>query len=382
MSLTTHRRRRRRSAALTLLLGLILTAGAAEDPRARLQALEQDLGRLETWLASTRGDRDALEKELERGDLALAELAEQVRATERALIEQRPEQQRLTQEVADLSERELASRAALQAEIRRAWLVARRGPLQLLLEAEDPERIARLLAYHEHLTRARIKALDQFRSTRQKLQQRRVELATVEDRLRRERDQLTEQATRLERARTERASALARLDQEIGAREANREELLQTREELSKLLERLARQTYEPSGATFAASRGTLPWPVDGRIRQAYTATRGSSSRRWGGVLLAAESGSTVRAVHPGRVVFADWMRGFGLLVIVDHGGGYMSLYAQAESLLRSAGDTVAAGDALATAGQSGGSAESGVWFEIRKDGKPEDPGRWCRPKA
>ncbi len=382
MSLTTHRRRRRRSAALTLLLGLILTAGAAEDPRARLQALEQDLGRLETWLASTRGDRDALEKELERGDLALAKLAEQVRATERALIEQRPEQQRLTQEVADLSERELASRAALQAEIRRAWLVARRGPLQLLLEAEDPERIARLLAYHEHLTRARIKALDQFRSTRQELQQRRVELATVEDRLRRERDQLTEQATRLERARTERASALARLDQEIGAREANREELLQTREELSKLLERLARQTYEPSGATFAASRGTLPWPVDGRIRQAYTATRGSSSRRWGGVLLAAESGSTVRAVHPGRVVFADWMRGFGLLVIVDHGGGYMSLYAQAESLLRSAGDTVAAGDALATAGQSGGSAESGVWFEIRKDGKPEDPGRWCRPKA
>lgn len=364
---------------LTYSLQSGLEARAETQPQQRLEAIQADLGRLERWLQSTRRDRDELQDELRRADLALAQLATEARETQRTLDTQTKLAARLESEIAATAEQECAAREAVQAVVRQAWLLSRRGPLQLVLEAESPERVARLLAYHEHLARSRAQAIEAFRQSRRDLEHRRQELDAVLVELEQQNRTLDTQARQLAEARRGQQTALARIDAEIEDREVRRQELLRSQGRLQELLERLARQAVEPRGETFVANRGRLPWPVQGRIIQGFDANRSSGSRRSGGVLLAAEPGSTVHAIHPGRVVFADWMRGLGLLVILDHGGGYMTLYAQAESLLRNVGDMVEAGEPLATAGQSGGSRESGVWFEIRHNGQPADPTRWCR---
>ncbi len=368
---------------VTLCLAGLLTLGAlaAEDPRAQLEAIEADIGRIDQWLASSRRDREALQDDLRRIDLSLAEISGRARETRAAIERNRERATALEREIVTLQGQEAEAREAVQATIRQAWLLGRRGPLQLLLEAESPERIARLLAYHERLASTRAAAMESYREHRQELERSQAELAATRERLERDRETLDTQVSRLDSAREAQASGLARLEADIGAREASRAELMQNQARLEELLERLSRQVVAPTGETFVASRGNLPWPVDGRLIEPFETRRGSG-RRTGGVLLSAEPGSTVRAIHPGRVVFADWMRGLGLLVILDHGGGYMSLYAQAESLLRNIGDIVEAGEPLATAGRSGGSSQAGVWFEIRRNGQPEDPSRWCRPAS
>ena len=131
-------------------------------------------------------------------------------------------------------------------------------------------------------------------------------------------------------------------------------------------------------GGTFAQARGKLPWPVDGRLLARFGTPRSDSRLKWDGVLIGAPAGTRVRAIHDGRVVFADWLRGAGLLLIVDHGGGYLSLYGHNQSLLKGAGERVRAGEAIATVGSSGGQDSPALYFAIRQQGQPSDPLRWC----
>jgi septal ring factor EnvC (AmiA/AmiB activator) len=136
-------------------------------------------------------------------------------------------------------------------------------------------------------------------------------------------------------------------------------------------------------GGPFAQARGKLPWPVDGRLVARYGTPRGGDARtKWDGVLIGASAGGQVRAVHGGRVVFADWLRGSGLLVILDHGNGYLSLYGHNQSLLKDAGDMVTAGEPIATVGNSGGQETPALYFAIRQQGRPSDPAQWCRTQG
>lgn len=136
-------------------------------------------------------------------------------------------------------------------------------------------------------------------------------------------------------------------------------------------------------GGAFAEARGKLPWPINGRLLARFGEARGDDERsRWDGVMISATAGSQVRAVHGGRVVFADWLRGSGLLVILDHGNGYLTLYGHNQSLLKEAGDIVKAGEAIATAGNSGGQDTAALYFAIRQQGRPSDPAQWCRTQG
>jgi septal ring factor EnvC (AmiA/AmiB activator) len=314
-------------------------------------------------------------------DLAVAALAGSVRDAEAALAAQRERIAGIAAEIGTLAEREARQRDALREQLRDAWLLSRRDPVQLVLQAEAPDRLGRILEYHRILTGARLEAIERWEASRTALAEQRARLAEEEAVLAAERDRLAARAAELETARAQRAEVLAKLDARIRAEEEEREELARTRARLVELLERLSREAERPTGEAFAGTRGALPWPVAPRIVQAFGAAAGPDRPSSDGVLIAADAGTPVRAVAPGEIVFADWMRGYGLMVIVDHGGGFMSLYARAESLLRRPGDAVEAGEPLATAGQSGGSGRSGVWFEIRRGGRPEDPVAWCRPR-
>lgn len=368
--------RARRALGVALIAGLPWVAPSAmadARPQERLEAIEAQLQALEDWLSSSRRDHSELQQQLRQSDLALATLAAEVRNTETSLTDTRKALANLNRRIETLEARQAEQQAALQNELQRAWLLARRGPLQTLLEAESVARAGRLLRFHEYLAQARLETLARHRETSAELESSRTQLAQREQQLAEERSQLQQQRDQLADARRDRARVLAQLEAEMAARSARKADLAEEREALEALLERLARDSFDRSGQQFANARGQLPWPLEAET------DADKRQQRHGGLVLSAEEGAQIHAVHAGRVVFADWMRGYGLLIIVDHGGGYMSLYGQAESLLRQVGEVVQAGEPLATAGRSGGQQEAGIWFGIRHEGKPQPPTQWCR---
>ena len=160
-------------------------------------------------------------------------------------------------------------------------------------------------------------------------------------------------------------------------RVSRREALLQDQQRLQALFTELQRRSPGLDATDFAARKGSLPWPLEGVPVSRFGQPRADGRLQWHGLLLRAEPGTPVRAVHRGRVVFADWLRGFGLLTIVDHGDGYMTLYGHAEVLAKRPGDMVESGEVIARAGQSGGARTSGLYFEIRRHGDATDPLQW-----
>ena len=311
----------------------------------------------------------------------MAELAADRRAAEARVADAQARVADLETQIAELVDAEATQTDALRTQVRAAWLLSRRTPLQTLLEAEAPDRVGRLLWFHGRTAEARTALVDSWQRTRTDLDARRATLAAALVDLEAERDALRGRAERLDAARAERGTLLAGLERRIRDRRDNVAELRRTRAELEALLERLVAAAGTLDGSAFEASRGGLPWPASPRILQSFGAPRPPGGLPADGVLIAADPGTPVHAIAAGDVVFAEWMRGFGLLAVVDHGGGYMSLYGQLESLTRRVGDRLEAGEQLATAGRSGGSARAGVWFEVRSQGRPEDPVAWCLPR-
>ena len=198
--------------------------------------------------------------------------------------------------------------------------------------------------------------------------------------------QLTERTQALDTLQTLRRKTLARLDKEIGSSRRRIEEMDREREELEALLDSmtqaLAGLELKREVENFTAARGNMPWPARGRLRNHFGAKRGLGGLRWQGLMIGADEGQDVHAIHHGRVVYADWLRGSGLLMIIDHGDGYMSLYAHNQLLLRETGEWVTTGDTLARVGATGGQQQSGLYFEIRHRGAPLDPVSWCSSRT
>ncbi|MEG1962723.1 MAG: peptidoglycan DD-metalloendopeptidase family protein, partial [Pseudomonas sp.] len=307
--------------------------------------------------------------------------------------------------------------------------------LKLLLNQQNPEKFARTLTYYDYLSQARMAQLRSFNETLRQLANVEQDISLQQAQLLAQQGNLDAQRQELEKVRSERQQVLAKLNSDVKARDQKLQAREQDQADLSKVLktieETLARQAREaeaarqkallaaqeaekqrqrdalaasstttPSkpkalagplvssngetfGGAFSSARGKLPWPVNGRLLARFGETRGGDSRaKWDGVMISASAGSQVRAVHGGRVVFADWLRGAGLLVILDHGNGYLSLYGHNQSLLKSAGDVVKAGEAISTVGDSGGQNSSGLYFAIRQQGRPSDPAQWCRAQG
>lgn len=377
-----------RFAAVTLVALLFAAgpAGAQDDAtraRERLRDLEQAIGEL---------TREQRQEEQRRGDLAsrLREVEEAIgdssreqRANAEAIANTRERIDELVAQRAGLNDAASSQREAVRAELRDAYQRGSRDQLRLLLSEDDPQKLARQLTYYRYLLTARQELLDEFRNTLGELDTVERRLAEREAELAEREATLAQQVRSLEQTRSEREEVLAALDAEIAtqARQIAEREAERTRlEALLEEIEAAAAQLAEREDVeAFSAARGRMPWPVEGPVTSAFGRPRAQGKLRWQGVRMRADAGTRVQAVHHGRVVYADWLRGSGLLMVIDHGEGYMSLYAHNESLLREVGDWVSTGGAIATVGDTGGQSEAGLYFEIRKDGKPTDPARWCR---
>ncbi len=271
----------------------------------------------------------------------------------------------------------------LQAQIKSAYTMGRREKLKLYLNQQDPMRFNRILVYYGYLYRDHIGKLELARRALQELTDLEDEQQNVVEKLQQLAEQKQKDQAKLKSAKKERTVLLAKIEREQKTRQQKLGLLKRKESELRQLIRSLKKEDHlddsflSASGKPFVLQKGKLIWPVQGKLSRKFGSS-GAISKR-GGVLIEAREGSAVHSIANGRVVYADWLKGYGLLIIIDHGKGYMTLYAFNQSLYKEVDEQVKQGDVIATVGKSGGRDSAGLYFAIRKKGKPLSPVQWCR---
>jgi septal ring factor EnvC (AmiA/AmiB activator) len=344
-----------------------------EQVRERISDLKKSMDR-------SAADRDRLTGELQDVEVAISELRTRIKDIER--------EQRFTEKKKEALDRDFAEREAhldreseqLADQIRAAYMSGSQEKIKLLLNQRDPATLGRLMAYYRYLNDYRAENIAAVMEEIRKLDELRSQIAAESARL----DNLAKgryaELGKLNSAQEERTSLLAGVrqkmtteGQEVDRLAAQETDLTRLIAELTSILSDYPISSEEP----FSKHKGRLTWPVAGTLLHEFGQPRVSGRIKWNGVVLAAPRGREVRAIYHGRVAFADWLAGMGLLVIVDHGEGYMTLYGYNETILKNAGDWVAPGDVIATVGDSGGQQQSSVYFELRRGTSPINPRQW-----
>ncbi len=372
--------------ALLVLGSLAFASGACaqseQEARARLDDLRQRLLVLESAQKKDRSAQAVLRRSLRRDEVRLGELNRDLRDNQTALERQKAELGKLEKQQRSLEKERIAQQQRIMRELRQAYQMGREGALKALLNQDKPETLARALAYHGYIYDARQQAVAAYRKTLIDLKAVAADIHRTTKTLTETRASLAQQLADIKATRASRQKTLAKINANIAGRDQQRESLLRDRSQLEELLENIEAaiialvepESYKP----FTAVKGKMPWPLAGKHRNRFGQARNKGKMRWQGVTIPAAPGTDVRAIHYGRVVFADWLRGSGLLVVIEHGDGFMSLYAHNQSLLVEQGEWVTAGTVIATVGNSGGQSDNALYFEIRRNGKPVNPARWC----
>jgi septal ring factor EnvC (AmiA/AmiB activator) len=366
--------------ALALLVLAPQPGGAADDiARARrdMDGITKRLNDLDAWFSSaTRQQRD-LQKDMRKTDQAIAATNQAVHTIEEELTRIHAELDRLDQEMAQLGAQRDEQAQLIAQHLAAAYRLSGEDFLKLLLNQQDPQQFDRMLRYHRYFSAARTEAITAYQQTMLAIDANKTETRAREEALAEQEKKLDGERKELLAQRTQRQKLLASLGDEMKGKSQERTRLTDDRVRLEKLIAELNRRAQAGSGTMFARSKGKLPWPTQGKLAHRFGQQRADGLLTWQGVFIAAPEGTPVTAVAGGRVAFSDWLRGFGLMTIIDHGSGYMSLYAHSDVLYKRVGETVTSGETVAAAGSSGGQTESGLYFEIRHNGTPINPLDW-----
>jgi septal ring factor EnvC (AmiA/AmiB activator) len=373
--------------ALLLALGFPSAALAEQEldksqAEFRLDQVTQTIGKLREQLEESRADHRKEQNQLREVDLAIQQADLDYRALEQRHKEHLVELEMLKRQrenyLSSLDER----MAQLSEQVRSAYQMSSQSRIKLVLNQDDPAHLGRMLAYYDYLNRAQVEKISALRGALTTLDgmQQSIdrELLRIENVQNEQRAVLNE----LNQQREERNVLLAQLASQINNEESRLQELEQNRQDLEALLERLSDVLADipadlGSRVGIARQKGRLQPPVKGPVRHAFGQRR-AGGLHWQGWLIGVKTGTEVKAVAYGRVAFADWLRGYGLLMIIDHGQGYLSLYGHNESLLREAGAWVEPGEIISVVGSNPGS-DQGLYFELRKNGKAVDPAPWLK---
>ncbi|NBC48688.1 MAG: peptidoglycan DD-metalloendopeptidase family protein [Gammaproteobacteria bacterium] len=366
--------------------------GESPDPVARHQAaLQQVRSRLQALRAGIADQvlyRKALRAELRQSEQDIDDLARANRQLTAMAASQQQALEETAERLQQTRERLAQQRAALAELLRAAHVRGHGGYLRLLLDDEALRRKTRAFGYYRVLADARAARVARIDLLRQELAALEREGRDEAARLQRLAARQEQTRLRLSDARRARAAVLADLEQALAEDRGRVAALAADAEALHALIERLKREAeirdeIELDQTEISERRGQLTWPIaPAQLVRPFGKDRGPGALHADGVLLAATPGAEVRAVHHGRVAYADWLRGFGMLIVIDHGGGYMTLYGHNQTLLKEVGEWVASGDLIALSGNSGGAERDALYFAIRHQGQALDPSDWCRARA
>jgi septal ring factor EnvC (AmiA/AmiB activator) len=354
-----------------------------EETREKLEELEADIKSITEEMSDASSRQDELQQQLRKAEVELGALQRQISENQQALESGAKELVTLQEQGAELAQARDKQQARIAQELKTAWQMGRQGEIKILLNQENPHTVARSLGYYRYFFKARNTLLEQYRATLRELAELQQRIDSTQADLAARGETLKQQLTDLTAAQANRKLAMEELSASISSISAQLKQKEQDRKQLEEVLRAIEEAVVElelPSNfASFQSAKSQMPWPVEGKPSNQFNRPRNDGKMRWQGITIPAKEGTTVKAIHHGRVVYADWLRGSGLLLIVDHGDGYMSLYAHNESLLREVGEWVTAGTPISTVGNSGGEEQTALYFEIRHNGKPTNPANWCK---
>jgi murein hydrolase activator len=380
-----------RTARLTLCSIVLLAAAAlpaAQRDRSRTEAelrtVNERIERLQRQVQKDMVEKDRASRELRDAEQSVARVHGDLARLRDQRAERSAERERLEAELARRRSEQERAQHDLASQVRSAYLMGRSEPVKLLLNQRNPADFSRNFTYYGYFGRLRARQIEEISANMSLMADIAAKIDVEDGRLAALEAQRQARLSELESARKERGRVLANLDKESRNRTASLQRMQRQQQQLEKLLKELSKATestpFDPNDP-FAKLRGKLAWPVSGRLVVEYGAAI-SGGLRADGIEIDTDRGSNVRAVHEGRVIYSDWLQGRGLLLILDHGNGYWSLYGHNEQLFKPVGATVQAGDAIAAAGDTGGRRNPGLYFQLRRAGKAVNPAGWFRSAA
>jgi septal ring factor EnvC (AmiA/AmiB activator) len=388
----------RKELVFVFLLGTWVSHTYAEDLQTsnELNKVESDINGVKQTMERLSEEKDTLQNLLADTEKHYGETAA-ILKTLQAQIEQKRESLDTIRKDMDSYQAEIDTLSKeLADQIRLAYAIGKKEKLKLLLNQEDPALSSRMMVYFNYFNKERLKKLVDIETAVQRLEQLDKQKQTETALLERDLEKKKSEQVVLDEAKKQRNKLLVQIGNDFSSSEQQLSQLQESENRLKSLMASLpiteeelavdAEQAKELSPSKddsfelktdFPALKGKLPWPVSGKLAHKFGSPRTEGT--WDGVLIDAGEGMEIKAVTGGKVVYAEWLRSYGLLIIIDHGQGYMTLYAFNQSLYKHTGDIVKAGDVIASVGQSGGRSQAGLYFGIRKKGEPIDPLEWCR---
>ena len=375
---------------LIILLVTVLATNAVyadnteEDYEKRLRELQDSIEQLQQQLTKVKGNRNDLQQLLQQSEVDIGNLTKKIDVIKEAIEREKKRLSQLQSEYSQLESLRNYQQEQIIETVNQAHKLGRQSHIKLLLNQQEPSLISRLLRYHRYFIQARSSKINDYIKLIDQLQQLESEIVASTKVLEDQRHVLSERYQQLRSSQANRIQALKQLNADVKSKSQHLSELQLDQKRLQKLLDEAIASLANlklPSDATlFKKLRGKLPKPSAGKVRHAYGSYRSSSQLVWNGIFYDDVIGKPVKAIHYGRVIFSDYLKGHGLLLIIDHGDGYMSLYAHNQALYKETGDWVSSEEVIATVGDSGGLEHAGLYFEIRYRGQPQNPRQWLLP--
>ncbi|CCK74527.1 Peptidase, M23B family [Oleispira antarctica RB-8] len=360
-----------------------LTQVSMADEQADLAKLQQEIKKLQTWLKETESEHDKLSEALRQSDEKIGGIAKKIDETRTLLNQERSRLKKLKAEQSQLRVLKSEQKQQLAKQLTSAQKIGNQGSIKVLLNQDDPQQISRMLKYYEYFNKARMDSIQTLIVNLKRLNNIENEILTQQNKLIKTEKSLLKKNKQLSNEKKQHKKLLVSLEARRKEKSNDLSQKQKDQKRLQKLINEVAtlldNSVRKQDARPIRSLKGKLPRPTKGSIVKAFGNSNSQARNKWQGWLMKGYEGSAITAIHHGRIVFSDWLRGFGLLLIIDHGDGYLSLYARNQSLLKSVGDWVYQGENIATLGSSGGFKEPRLYFEIRHKGKPQDPAAWLK---
>ncbi len=355
---------------------------AADKTPQQLEQVRQSIQQLHQKIEKNRSQYGHLHQQLRDAERLIGKLAATLEALHAELKAKQRHHTRLTRERSTQEALLLAQRENLAQQIRAAYIMGRQDYLKILLHQKDPATVGRTLTYYDYFNRARVQHIDSISASLERLEILDIDIQQETATIRQLHSEQKQQKKQLESSNQERRKILRTLNQAYTHQTQRLQDLQTDERSLSQWLQQVDSLDLpqDTNDIAFVQLKKHLPWPLRGQLLHQFGEPRGIGSLQWQGLLIGAKTGSKVRAVATGRVVFADWFRNFGQLLIIEHDSAYMSLYGHNQSVYKKVGELVQAGDVIASVGSSGGQQQAALYFELRKQGEPLNPQTWLGP--
>ncbi len=359
--------------ALVFAASMTVTSPVWSASQAELKGVSSEISRQRQSLSSQQKQLDSLQKSLKQQEVGIARIEKEIKETKALLSQTNSNISALEKKVEQLED-EKQQQSEKLAELLKTYYVTQRAKdaSNLLNQGVEEDRISQ---YFQHLAKQRAHTIEELEQTAQELADSRTQLDVEKNQLTRLLDEQTEKRNQLTQVQSKRKSTLSGIRKQISNDKVYLSELQRNETRLKAEIAKAAKRNAVPMDG-LARQQGKLPWPLKGRVLHNY-GTRQTGQLNWKGMVINANYGQSVKAVYSGTVVFADYLRGYGLVVLLDHGKGDMTLYGFNQSLLKKEGDKVKANETIALAGDTGGQAQASLYFEIRRNSKTQNPRRW-----